>query len=175
VSHPSANIDCSDEGSLRQLYLKLGKLLLSKVLYIVGTPQIAEEIVQDMFLKVWQRKLNFETQGAAYCWLFKASHNRAIDYLRSQKRSKEVPVESFETIDFSFPKDPSARMENRDLVVKIMDQLETTDLQILCYLVIDGLAYGEIAELTDLSERTVRRKMQNIRFTSIKFKEAQYG
>lgn len=81
--------------ALGELYEKYGRIAYSLVLRIVRDQGIAEDLVQETFLRVWNRAAGFDAQrGALGPWVLTVARNRAIDYLRSvDGRSRQTAIE----------------------------------------------------------------------------------
>ena len=70
--------------AMKELYDRFGRLAWSLILSIVRDPAIAEDLVQETFLRVWNRIQVFEAgRGALGPWLLAIARNRAIDHVRS--------------------------------------------------------------------------------------------
>src|SRR6185437_6493296 len=75
-----------DASAMTELYDRFGRLAYSMIVAIVRNGAIAEDLVQETFLRVWNRVHAFEAdRGALGPWLLAIARNRAIDYLRSTK------------------------------------------------------------------------------------------
>jgi RNA polymerase sigma-70 factor (ECF subfamily) len=61
---------------------------------VTGDPQVAEDVVQDSFMKAWKNMRKFVPGNSFRGWLFTIVRNTAIDYLRNKK---EVPFSTFDT------------------------------------------------------------------------------
>lgn len=73
-----------DPDAMKDLYDRFGRLAWSVVLAIVHDPAIAEDLVQETFLRVWNRVQGFEAgRGALGPWILAIARNRAIDHVRS--------------------------------------------------------------------------------------------
>src|SRR6266536_3588836 len=73
-----------DPQALGELYDRYGRLTYSLIYRIVRDTGIAEDLVQETFLRVWNRAQAFDaTRGALGSWLLAVARNRAIDYTRS--------------------------------------------------------------------------------------------
>src|ERR1700738_3511129 len=73
-----------DPHALAELYDRYGRLVYSLILRVVRDTGIAEDLVQETFLRVWNRVAGFDAQkGSIGPWLLAVARNRAIDYLRS--------------------------------------------------------------------------------------------
>ena len=67
-----------------ELYDRYGKLAFSLIYRIVRDIGVAEDLVQETFLRVWNRSQGFDAErGALGPWLLAVARNRAIDYVRS--------------------------------------------------------------------------------------------
>ncbi len=81
--------------AMRDLYDRFGRLAYSVILSIVRDAAIAEDLVQETFLRVWNRAQAFEAgRGALGPWLLAIARNRAIDHIRSV--SSRMERNSFE-------------------------------------------------------------------------------
>src|SRR5262249_5531880 len=70
--------------AMAELYDRYGALVYSLILRIVREPSVAEDLVQETFIRVWNRVQAFDQErGALGPWLLAVARNRAIDYLRS--------------------------------------------------------------------------------------------
>lgn len=78
-------LQARDPEALRDLYDRFGKLAWSVILSIVRDAAIAEDLVQETFLRAWNRAKGFEaSRGALGPWLLTIARNQAIDHVRSQ-------------------------------------------------------------------------------------------
>lgn len=76
-----------DLGAFETLYDRYGDLVFSVALRVVGDPHIAEDVTQDVFLRVWRRPEQFDAaRGKFATWLLSVTRNRAIDERRSHGR-----------------------------------------------------------------------------------------
>jgi RNA polymerase sigma-70 factor (ECF subfamily) len=79
---------CSrDLAAFGALYDRYGDLVYSVSLRVVADPHVAEDVTQDVFLRVWRRPEQFDLQrGKFVTWLLSVARNRSIDERRSQGR-----------------------------------------------------------------------------------------
>lgn len=141
--------------SLEALYRQVGPFALSKTTYLVGRPDVAEEIVQDVFLKLWQSRVPFETPKQAYAWIYRSCHNAGIDHLRSRRRATSAKGDLGRLVQN--PETPDARLENRQILENVWSTLSERDARIVAYRFIDGMPVQAIAALLEVSEKTVQR------------------
>ncbi len=88
-----------DPQALAELYDRYGRMAYSLVLRVVRDRAIAEDVVQETFLRVWNRAHSIDSdRGTIGPWLLAVARNRAIDYLRSSAgRDRHAAVELDET------------------------------------------------------------------------------
>jgi RNA polymerase sigma-70 factor (ECF subfamily) len=87
-----------DPQALAELYDRYGKMAYSLVLRVVRDTAIAEDLVQETFLRVWNRVHSIDSEkGSLGPWLLAIARNRAIDYLRSSAGRERKAVELDET------------------------------------------------------------------------------
>src|SRR5262249_40326600 len=83
-----------DPRALAELYDRYGRVVYSLILRVVRDTGIAEDLVQETFLRVWNRVHGFDAQkGSIGPWLLAVARNRAIDYLRSAGGRERNAVE----------------------------------------------------------------------------------
>lgn len=76
-----------DLAAFEALYDRYGDLVYSVCLRVVGDTYIAEDVTQDVFVRVWRRPEQFDLRrGKFVTWLLSVARNRSIDHRRSQSR-----------------------------------------------------------------------------------------
>lgn len=89
-----ARLQRRDPQALAELYDRYGRMAYSLVLRVVRDQAIAEDLVQETFLRVWNRVHSIDSgKGALGPWLLAIARNRAIDYLRSSAGRERNSVE----------------------------------------------------------------------------------
>ena len=74
-----------DEAALGALYERYAPLLYSLAVRVVGDRQLAQEVIQDTFLRCWDQAERYDpARGPVPAWLIGVTRNRAIDMLRSR-------------------------------------------------------------------------------------------
>src|SRR5689334_17423885 len=73
-----------DPNAMAELYDRYGRLTFALIFRVVRNEGVAEDLVQETFLRVWNRVHGFDHEkGALGPWVLAVARNRAIDYLRS--------------------------------------------------------------------------------------------
>ncbi len=87
-----------DPQALAELYDRYGRIAYSLILRVVRDTGIAEDLVQETFMRVWNRAQGLDAQrGSVGPWLLAVARNRAIDYLRSAGGRERNALEFEET------------------------------------------------------------------------------
>jgi RNA polymerase sigma-70 factor (ECF subfamily) len=79
-----------DPSALDELYQRHARSVYSLILHIVRDPSTAEDVTQEVFLKVWRQSDSYRPErGALSSWLLSVAHNRAIDVVRRRRLREE--------------------------------------------------------------------------------------
>src|SRR5438552_11327336 len=98
----AARIKRRDPQAMADLYDRYGRLAYSVILRIVRDREMAEDLVQETFLRVWTRAQAFDGErGALGPWLLAVARNRAIDYIRSA--DGRMARSTFEIVEMENP------------------------------------------------------------------------
>jgi RNA polymerase sigma-70 factor, ECF subfamily len=96
-----------DQGAFESLYLRHSDLVYSIALRVVADPGIAQDVAQEVFLRVWRQPALFDvSRGRFVSWLMSVARNRAVDEVRSRGRRRLREVTAVPGADD--PADPQA-------------------------------------------------------------------
>lgn len=128
---------------------------------LVKDHDTAEEIVQDLFFRIWQdrEKLNIESSLNGY--LFRSVHNRCLHFIEHTK-VVERHAEQMSYIEAESPESPSDILNYKELqekVARILERLPERCGKIFAMSRFEGLKYNEIAEKLSVSVKTVEANM----------------
>jgi RNA polymerase sigma-70 factor (ECF subfamily) len=160
-----------DTHALAELYDRYGRAVYGLILRIVKDRGIAEDLVQETFLRVWNRVGGFDSErGAAGPWMLAVARNRAIDYLRTQGRRAQNTVEFSETEHPALFSGWESDVWRRDVVKdikKAMERLNPSQREAVELTYFEGMTQTEIAERMGQPLGTVktwvRRALQQLR------------
>ena len=124
----------------------------------VGDMEIAADVIETLFVSLWERAEMFDDLSHARHFLYKAAHNACLNQLRSQKRSA-IREDYFAREAGAFEEDYLHNMLREELLAAIHREIERLPLnyaKIIRLGYIDGLPNDEIAREMDLSVQTVK-------------------
>jgi RNA polymerase sigma-70 factor, ECF subfamily len=139
-----------DANALAELYDRYGRLAYSLILRVVRDTGVAEDLVQETFLRVWNRVQGFDAEkGSIGPWLLAVARNRAIDYLRSTtgraRNSLELEAVEIPSLYNDMEKDLLVADKARR-VKAAMEKLSENQRQVIELAYFEGLSQSEMAE-----------------------------
>lgn len=153
----------NDEAAFTQLYLLFGKRLMQFALNLVRSKELAEELVEDVFVKIWSNRQQITSIENLTVYLYVAVKNRSLNAL-SQKAHELVtaPFDYLDTTVDQFSSDPYAIMVTAEMMEKMRQAVES--LPPRCKMIFklireDGLRYKEVAEILNISVNTIDVQM----------------
>ena len=139
-----------DPQALGELYDRYGRLAYSLIYRIVRDTGTAEDLVQETFLRVWNRAQGFDgDRGALGGWLLAVARNRAIDYLRSASGRLRNALELEETEHPSLFVDAEREVLNSDRARRVrtaLEKLNPNQRHAIELAYFEGLSQTEMAE-----------------------------
>lgn len=121
----------------------------------------SEEIVQDLFVRLWQERESFKIDSSLNGYLFRAVHNRCLHYIEHMKVvQKHAEEAGFAQTDIN--EDPAELLQYKDLqarIARILERLPERCGKIFCMSRFEGLKYSEIADKLSVSVKTVEASM----------------
>jgi RNA polymerase sigma-70 factor (ECF subfamily) len=125
------------------------------VLRLVGDRTLAEDLTQEVFLRVFHGLPNFSLRSKFTTWLFQVTKNRVLDELRARERRPRAvcleDVAPFEVFD-----QPFERVETIDALWRAVEALNVDLKMALLLRDVVGLAYTEIADTLEITLATVK-------------------
>ncbi|MFC0773824.1 RNA polymerase sigma-70 factor [Terrimonas alba] len=152
-----------DQTAFTQLYLHFGKKLIHFATSLVRSKEIAEELVEDVFVKLWANRRHITEIENITVYVYIATKNKSLNSL-SQK-AKELILAPFDFLDSSvddFASDPYELMitsEMMDRMHQAVDALPPRCKMIFKLIREDGLKYKEVAEILNISVNTIDVQM----------------
>jgi len=162
-----------DQDAFGALMTQYQKPIYNLTLRMSKKAEDAEELTQTAFLKAWRALPGFQEDASFFTWLYRLATNACIDHLRRESRRQQVlhtvslddeEAPTLPIADFrNAPEERVLQQDLRDTISKALDELSSEHREILIQREIDGLSYGEIAELMELELGTVKSRIARAR------------
>lgn len=140
-----------DPNAMAELYDRFGRLAFSVIVGIVRDSATAEDLMQETFLRVWNRVQAFDSQrGALGAWLLAVARNRAIDHVRSA--GARMALNCFELEEREHPsmfvnmEQDLLSADNARRIRAAMSRLNANQKQVIELAYFEGLSQTEMAE-----------------------------
>jgi RNA polymerase sigma factor (sigma-70 family) len=137
-----------DRAALRSLYEGEAPRMLGVALRLLKRRDLAEEAVQDAFIRIWQHAGTFDPKrGSGRSWLYAILRHRALNILRGESRTELVDdFEPFglESPDVS-PEDWVTHLSDAGALRRCLERIEPTRRKALLLAYTEGLSHGELA------------------------------
>jgi RNA polymerase sigma factor (sigma-70 family) len=153
-----------------EIYFEHHKLVFNLALQYVQNIQDAEEITQDVFVKVFDSLNSFKNQSSLKTWIYRISINQSLDFIKaknSQKRSFISSIFSLNNENFKFEpanfNHPGIELEQKEGYKKIFEainQLSDNQKTAIILLKIDDKSQAETAEIMNLSVKALESLFQ---------------
>jgi RNA polymerase sigma-70 factor (ECF subfamily) len=144
---------------------------------LVGNQAEAEEVVQEVFLTMYEKAQTFRGESAFSTWLYRVTMNAALSKLRRRKRSEELPLDDYlprfredghhlvrPVVDWSNEvEERLAKEEIYRLIQEALDQLQPVDKAVVMLSEIEGLSDREIGTTLGLTVSAVKARLHRSR------------
>lgn len=149
-----------DESSLQLLYRHFYKALVAFAHQMVGSVGVAEELVQDAFIRLWQRRNEFESQGSLRAYLYHSVRNACISHLRHE-RVERSRIESFQ-LDYRLSSGDDDETYREELIRQLLLSIDTLPpkQREVFLLSVKGKSCEEIAAEMNITPESVKKQRQ---------------
>lgn len=150
-----------DAAAMDDLYDRFGRMAYSVIFTIVRDTGIAEDLVQETFLRVWNRMAAFDTErGALGPWLLTVARNRAIDHIRSvgarMSRNAYELEERKHPSPFANAEQEIVSADQARRIRAALGSLNANQKHVIELAFFEGLSQTEMAEKLDVPLGTVK-------------------
>ncbi len=152
----------NDQKAYKRLYLYFFKRLYGFAKSLTKHPEPAEEIVEDVFINLWQKRKKLTDIRNLKVYLFVAVRNRAFNFLQAQSKDMLSLFEDYPVSMNRSPMDPEKILLSKELeenMNRAVEQLPPRCKMIFKMVRFEKLKYKEVAEILNISPRTVDSQM----------------
>lgn len=142
-----------DEAAFKRLYTRYADRVFRYALTLFRNRHLAEEVVQETMVAVWQGAGAFKGGSQVSTWIFGIARNQAHALLRREARGAREPEEPLVLPD------PAEGVRRRDRVLSALEELPPEQREVVVLAFYEGLSYREIGRMLGVPEGTVKSRM----------------
>ncbi len=170
-------VKAGDQQAFEALYRRYVSMVYRQAIKLVGNEAEAEEVVQEVFLTLYEKAKTFRGDSALSTWLYRLTVNTTLMKLRRRKRTKEVAFDDYlpqyqddghhlvrPVVDWS--PDPEGRLLRAEVhrtLQQALDQLPPVEKAVVVMSDLDGVANREIGKALGLSVPAVKSRLHRAR------------
>lgn len=159
VESPPIPSEPEEKGSIVELFETHESALIRFAYGLIKRREVAEEIVQDAFLKLHQHWHEVENPRA---WIYRSIRNLCLNHLRKYKRELDEADEKVVDITEAASENKLERMEAIGNVRLIIAELEPDERELIRLKYMEGKSYSDIATATGLTSGNVGYKLHHV-------------
>jgi RNA polymerase sigma-70 factor (family 1) len=146
-----------DARAFEQIYRAYSPGLYGKLLRLLKSVPQTEEILQDVFLKIWEYRASIDIEKSFPAFLFKIAENKVYDFFRNVTRNRKLQAEFIElcTIDYTALQEFVEEDDKSILLENAISMLSPQRQQVFRLCKMDGKSYKEVSELLGISQSTI--------------------
>jgi RNA polymerase sigma-70 factor (ECF subfamily) len=141
------------------LYNEYGEGIRKLCLGYTGDAVLAQDLLQDTFIAVWNNMQNFRGDAKWSTWIYRIAVNTCLTHLR---KKKDTLMDIENTSLSMLPEEVSTKEQEVQLLYKCISRLQETD-RLIITLVLEDKPYEEIASITGITEVNLRVKIHRIK------------
>jgi len=151
-----------DQWAYQELFSQFYCSLTKFAFGLIKSKQSAEEVVSDVFMKIWEKRARLEQIENLRVYLFVATRNTALNYLDKQKKSCTINLDELQAEPRCTYVDGEQMLVTAELMLRIhreIDRLPPKCRTIFKLVKEDQLRYKEVAEILHVSVKTVENQL----------------
>ena len=151
-----------DEIAYRQLFYLFYKPLLHFTGSFISSREVSEEIVSDVFIKIWQNRKHVDEIKNLRIYLYVSAKNNTLRYLHSQQKLSAIGLDELDVELQNNCQDPEELMITAEMMIKIdraIDSLPPRCKMVYKLIREDRLKYKEVAQILDISVKTIDNQL----------------
>lgn len=158
-----------EEAAFEELIRRHQQRVFGLVNGILRRREDVEDVVQQVFLKVFVSLKRFDLRAAFSTWLYKITVNECWDYLRKKKvrplvYETDLSEDQISRLDGAAsserpPESPARRAEVQDILDQLLDELPERDRELLVLKEVEGFSVQELAEILNVNVNTIKVRL----------------
>lgn len=149
-----------DEQAFSFLYDHYSKTLYNIILQILPQQEVAEDVLQEVFLKIWQNISSYDTsKGRLFTWMLNIARNQAIDRTRSKEFNKQAKTITITDNVYTKEKGVTSSIDDIGLK-KTLNNLPEDNRKLLELAYYQGYTQDEISKILNIPLGTVKTRIR---------------
>jgi RNA polymerase sigma-70 factor (family 1) len=150
-------LQSGDRKAFEQLYKFYSDRIYSRLLNLTRVEHLADELLQDTFVILWEKRHQLNAEQSCKAWLYKVAENELMQFYRKVARDKRLQEHIVATFKeaYSHTEEDLYLKESRELLNKAIDQLSPQRKQVFTLCKMEGKSYDEAAGILGISPFTV--------------------
>ena len=146
--------------AFKTLYNRYVRQVHSYIYKLTRDNKLSEEVTNDVFFEVWRSAGKFQGKSKVLTWIFGIAHNKTMNEIRKRKETPVDPESISSEMSTDMETDEIIMKKDRDEQMKeALDQLTPEHRTVVELTFLQGLSYGEIAEIMGCPVNTVKTRM----------------
>ena len=145
-----------DHHGLKILFDRYYKPLVIYSVKYVTSLEAAEDIVQSLFIRIWEKKKYMSISGSLRSYLFTSARNSSIDYIKEYRKIDMDSIEAYENTIISEERSLEEIDNRRKLLYAEIEKLSPQSKKVFEAIVFNDLKYKEVAAALGISVNTVK-------------------
>ena len=137
-----------------ELYVSMKKSVYLLALSILRSEAMAEDVVQETFMKIYKSAAGYKSKSSAKAWIMTIGRNTALDALRANKHTQQLDQDSYDIPDREEAAEQAAMADLNFL--KATNGMNEIDKSILIMHIFERFPHSEISKITGLPAGNVR-------------------
>lgn len=152
----------NDVNAFEKIYRKYAGRIYALSLRMAGNPSIAEELVQEIFVRVWQKIHLFEFRSGFYTWMHRLAINLILNSQRNKLKYSDNEIK-IDEISSDQAGNQNGRIDVSMDIEKAMQKLPAGAKEVFILYDVEGLQHDEIAQLKNISVSTSKSQLHRAR------------
>lgn len=156
-----------DKAAFDSLYWQYSRTIYLNALKLIKDSHVAEDIVQEVFIALWEKRLSIDPDRPILNWIFVISYHKSVDHLKQNLKNSLLFDQFLGDLESINKEDAHLRERQLNLIEKAVQQLSPQKRRVFELCKLEGCSYENAADQMHISKHTVKEylsgAMKNIR------------
>jgi RNA polymerase sigma-70 factor (ECF subfamily) len=147
------------------LYWRYHRALYSNIIKLTKDAEAAQDILQEVFITLWEKRLTLDPDQAVINWLFTVSYHKSVNYLKKMLKAPVISSGIDEEMHLSDEQEINLKETQLILLEKAVTQLSPQKRKVFELCKLQGKSYEETARELNISKHTVKEYLSEAIFS----------